>query len=367
MGQQQRARHNVQNYKAVRRWDKLRRGEYPMDRRNFESVFTEDNPYPLTSGAIPVFSPQATGIPQGATASAAPLSLPENKDDVRELLKKIQADILKSISRLVLDPGVEQNLNAEAENESETQRQKETGAWGKGGNCLPSFQADVYHTVVTSYNISTSKRTGDLMSALSALGITLSPLLFPPDVNPSDDVMGPPPRLFRFTKDASIILSMPEYLATPDGASGRWRVGVYDRNGSLIRRTREQETSQPNKSDPKFILSRLLCGAHLDIREQLLLLKGYSTSGDLVKHLRTLVSCLRRNQFFHLSLGHPLDQFLRDNTSVGDVVRSIPTTDSVQFVDYLLQAEGPRVPVDVKKKLAEDPSLKALLAAIQAQ
>jgi hypothetical protein len=160
---------------------------------------------------------------------------------------------------------------------------------------------------------------------------------------------------------------MPEYLATPDGASAIWRVGVYDRNGSLIRRTRGQETSQPNKSDPKFILSRLLCGAHLDIREQLLLLKGYSTPGDLVQHLRTLVSCLRRNQFFHLSLGHPLDQFLLGTESVDNVVRSIPTTDSVQFVDYLLQAEGPRVPVDVKKKLAEDPSLKALLAAIQAR
>ena len=386
VGLQQRARHDVQNYKAVRRWGKLRRGPSATadkwDRPTFDSVFTEVNPYPLLSAVekgrglhqVPEnLTSSATATPYASSVVAV-----GDVDDIGALLKKLQEDILTSTSPPNLghglDPGTEQNLNAEAENESETQRQKETGAWGKTGNCLPSFMADIDHTV-SSYSLQNPlPAEGSLLrDALSTLGIVLSPLLFPPTREPGaveEDIVDPPPRIFRNDSLHITILSLSEYLATPMGTGETWRSSVYDRYGSRVcMNSKLILVDTAFQEDPKIILARLLCGAHLDIGEQLLLLQGYCTSEDTLRALFTVISCLQRNQFFHLTRGHLLDHFMNidvNDVSMGTVqavMEKLPTEAS-PFVDYLLQADKSILPMEVRAKLAEEATIQGLFTRV---
>lgn len=239
--------------------------------------------------------------------------------------------------------------NSETQKNMQTEQEKEIGMWGRPNNCLHNFVPKDHP--VESWNME------DV--AFHRMNIFLSPMLYP---RVTKEIEPPHHRLFRYSASGRItILTLREYLAEPSQDKG-WREQVYDRYGSPV----GPRPSQPpiNPLDPLFILGRLICGARLDITEEMYLLYHIRNHIDDLRHV---LSCLHQNKFFTATKGYLLDQFINDKNMGGVDIRELVEkySDPVLLAKALLVPTGGTFSQEFINSLVKTPQLLSLVEKIK--
>lgn len=326
---QQTVRHLLQNYKAVRRWEKIYSSKGLVNNDLYKDIFIEPTPYSLTT-------------PRNPTSD----SKPGISNVLKGLLGQLTGADGVNNSNGVLDT----EQNSETQKNQQTEQEKEIGMWGQPDNCLHNFVPNDHY--VKSWDLGTDEN-------FIKMNISLSPMLYPRGANETEP---PHHRVFRYIASGRItILTLREYLAEPSRDEG-WREQVYDRYGSPVGPRPQQPPINP--LDRRFILGRLICGAHLDIAEEVYLLHDL---GEHIADLHHVLRCLHQNKFFTVTEGYLLDQFIKDKNmgdeEIGALVEKY--SDPVTLATALLVPTGGTFSQEFITSLVETPQLVSLVGKIK--